>query len=89
MFRVTPAQLPRQQTGQVESGGQDREMAVHRGPKGRESLKGFLEQGSRFLNPVFVGDTLYCTLTVSDLKAGQHHGRDHPRHRVKTKTVWW
>ena len=39
-----------------------------------ESLKGFLEQGSRFLNPVFVGDTLYCTLTVSNLKPGNTTG---------------
>lgn len=39
-----------------------------------ESLKGFLEQGSRFLNPVFVGDTLYCTLTVSELKPGNTTG---------------
>ena len=39
-----------------------------------ESLKGFLEQGSRFLNPVFVGDTLYCTLTVSELRPGNTTG---------------
>jgi acyl dehydratase len=39
-----------------------------------ESLKGFLEQGSRFLAPVYVGDTLYCTLTVSELKAGNTTG---------------
>lgn len=39
-----------------------------------ESLKGFLEQSSRFLHPVFVGDTLYCTLTVTDLKAGNTTG---------------
>ncbi len=39
-----------------------------------ESLKGFLEQGSRFLNPVFVGDTLYCTLSVSELKPGNTTG---------------
>lgn len=32
-----------------------------------ESLKGFIEQGSRFLAPVFVGDTLYSSLTVSEL----------------------
>jgi len=32
-----------------------------------DSLKAFLEQGSRFLAPVYVGDTLYCTLTVSAL----------------------
>jgi acyl dehydratase len=39
-----------------------------------ESLKGFLEQGSRFLAPVYVGDTLYCTLTVSELKPGNTTG---------------
>ncbi len=32
-----------------------------------ESLKGFLEQSSRFLHPVFVGDTLYAALTVDDV----------------------
>lgn len=39
-----------------------------------ESLKAFLEQGSRFLKPVFVGDTLYCTLVVSELKPGNATG---------------
>ena len=39
-----------------------------------ESLKAFLEQGSRFLKPVFVGDTLYCTLAVSELKPGKTTG---------------
>jgi len=33
-----------------------------------DSLKAFLAQGSRFLAPVYVGDTLYCTLTVSKLE---------------------
>ena len=32
-----------------------------------DSLKGFLDQSSRFLHPVFVGDTLYPTLTVDEL----------------------
>nr|WP_255575022.1 MaoC family dehydratase [Caldovatus aquaticus] len=32
-----------------------------------ESLKGFLEQSSRFLRPVFVGDTLYPALVVDEL----------------------
>lgn len=32
-----------------------------------ESLKGFLEQSSRFLHPVFVGDTLYAALTVDEV----------------------
>jgi acyl dehydratase len=39
-----------------------------------DSLKGFVEQGSRFLKPVFAGDTLYCTLTVSDMKPGKTTG---------------
>ena len=39
-----------------------------------DSLKGFIEQGSRFLKPVFVGDTLYCTLTVSELTPGRTTG---------------
>ena len=39
-----------------------------------DSLKGFIEQGSRFLKPVFAGDTLYCTLTVSDMKPGKTTG---------------
>ena len=33
-----------------------------------ESLIGFIEQSSRFLKPVYVGDTLYPMLVVSDLK---------------------
>lgn len=32
------------------------------------SLKGFIEQGSRFVAPVYAGDTLYATLTVSELR---------------------
>ena len=39
-----------------------------------DSLKGFLEQGSRFLHPVYVGDTLYSTLTVSELQPGNTTG---------------
>ena len=38
------------------------------------SLIGFLEQSSRFLKPVFCGDTLYPLLEVSDLKAGRTAG---------------
>ena len=34
-----------------------------------ESLKAFLDQSSRFLAPVFVGDTLYPSLTVAKLEA--------------------
>jgi len=33
-----------------------------------ESLVGFIEQSSRFLKPVYAGDTLYPLLTVSHLK---------------------
>ena len=33
-----------------------------------DSLMGFIEQSSRFLKPVYAGDTLYPLLTVSDLK---------------------
>src|SRR5262249_40735975 len=32
------------------------------------SLLGFIEQSSRFLRPVYVGDTLYPELKVSELK---------------------
>ncbi|MGY2489600.1 MaoC family dehydratase [Cupriavidus sp. CP313] len=39
-----------------------------------ESLKGFIEQSSRFLAPVFVGDTLYCRLTVTELVPGRTTG---------------
>jgi len=39
-----------------------------------ESLKAFIEQSSRFVNPVFVGDTLYPSLTVSELIPGRTTG---------------
>ena len=39
-----------------------------------DSLKAFLEQGSRFLAPVYVGDTLYCSLEVSHLEAQRTTG---------------
>ena len=32
-----------------------------------ESLKGFLDQSSRFLHPVFVGDALYAALEVDEV----------------------
>jgi acyl dehydratase len=35
------------------------------------SLKGLIEQSSRFLRPVYAGDTLYGSLTITELKA-QH-----------------
>jgi len=43
--------------------------------KGMEdSLRAFIEQSSQFLKPVFVGDTLYCTLTVAELVPGKTTG---------------
>ena len=33
-----------------------------------DSLMGFIEQSSRFLKPVYVGDTLYPRLAVAELK---------------------
>jgi acyl dehydratase len=36
-------------------------------PMLHESIVAFLEQSSRFLKPVFVGDTLYPQLTVAEL----------------------
>jgi len=38
------------------------------------SLMGFLDQKSRFLQPVFVGDTLYSALVVSELVAQRTTG---------------
>ena len=39
-----------------------------------ESLKAFLEQSSRFLKPVYVGDTLYSSLEVNELIPGRTTG---------------
>ena len=39
-----------------------------------ESLRAFLEQSSRFLAPVFAGDTLYPALEVDELTAGRTTG---------------
>ena len=39
-----------------------------------ESLIGFLEQSSRFLKPVYCGDTLYPMLEISEVKAGRTTG---------------
>jgi len=39
-----------------------------------DSLKAFLEQSSRFLHPVFVGDTLYPALEVNELSPGRTTG---------------
>ena len=39
-----------------------------------ESLKGFIEQTTRFLQPVFVGDTLYPMLEVDELRPGRTTG---------------
>jgi acyl dehydratase len=39
-----------------------------------ESLVGFLEQSSKFLKPVFVGDTLYPALEIGELAPGRTTG---------------
>lgn len=39
-----------------------------------DSLKAFLEQSSRFLAPVFAGDTLYPCLTVDELSPNRSTG---------------
>jgi acyl dehydratase len=39
-----------------------------------ESLVAFLEQSSRFLAPVYAGDTLYAALTVDELTPGRTTG---------------
>ena len=39
-----------------------------------ESLVGFLEQSSRFLKPVFAGDTIYPALEVTELAASRTTG---------------
>jgi acyl dehydratase len=39
-----------------------------------ESLVGFIEQSSRFLKPVFAGDTIYPALEVAELTPGRTTG---------------
>ena len=39
-----------------------------------DSLIGFLEQSSRFLKPVFAGDTLYPVLEIDELTANRRTG---------------
>lgn len=39
-----------------------------------DSLVGFIEQSSRFLQPVFAGDTLYATLEVDELSPNRTTG---------------
>jgi acyl dehydratase len=39
-----------------------------------DSLIGFIEQSSRFLKPVFVGDTLYPALQIDELTPGRATG---------------
>ncbi len=39
-----------------------------------DSLVAFLEQSSKFLKPVFVGDTLYPELTITALTPGRTTG---------------
>ena len=39
-----------------------------------DSLKAFIEQSSRFLKPVYVGDTLYSAIEVAELQPGRTTG---------------
>jgi acyl dehydratase len=39
-----------------------------------DSLAGFIEQSSRFLKPVFAGDTLYAALEIDELTPGRTTG---------------
>lgn len=39
-----------------------------------DSLVGFLEQSSRFLKPVYVGDTLYAALEIDELSPNRSTG---------------
>ncbi|MDA7946792.1 MAG: MaoC family dehydratase [Hyphomicrobiaceae bacterium] len=39
-----------------------------------ESLKAFLEQSTKFLHPVFIGDTLYPALEVDEVTPGRTTG---------------
>lgn len=39
-----------------------------------DSLKAFIEQSSKFLLPVYVGDTLYSSLEVAELTPGRSTG---------------
>jgi acyl dehydratase len=39
-----------------------------------DSLVGFLEQSSRFLKPVFAGDTVYPALEIVELTPGRSTG---------------
>jgi acyl dehydratase len=39
-----------------------------------QSLVGFLEQSSKFLKPVFAGDTIYPALEVTELVPGRSTG---------------
>lgn len=39
-----------------------------------ESLRGFIEQSSRFLHPVFAGDTVYAVLEVDEVTGGRTTG---------------
>lgn len=39
-----------------------------------DSLRAFIEQSSQFVKPVYIGDTLYSTLTVAELVPGNTTG---------------
>ena len=48
-----------------------------------ESLIGFLEQSSKFLKPVYAGDTIYPALEVTELVPGRNTGVVTLRTRVQ------
>ncbi len=49
-----------------------------------DSLIAFIEQSSKFLKPVYPGDTLYPSLTIAALTAAAHHrSRDDRGHRAQ------
>ena len=55
-----------------------------------DSLKGFIEQSSKFLAPVFVGDTVYPVLEVDELAPQPHHRCRRPaQHRAQSERCRW
>ena len=56
-----------------------------------DALIGFIEQSSKFLKGVYVGDTLYPALAITALDPATHHrhcgdGGDHPQSGERTHT---
>ena len=49
---------------------------------GRGEPLGFIEQSSRFLKPVYAGDTLYPMLEVAELETAAHDRRADPRSTI-------